>query len=153
MRIAFPALCACFLSLSALDQAPQTAEKGAQNSGEVKGVVTAATKDGVTVHGTVDGKIVTWTLKVEPDAKIVVVAPTGAGKSTSTIQYKDAMSGGLKKYDWLADGLVVGKAVDVSAKNGVAVEAKLFPMCTRERCESSSCKQKCKASACACPKG
>jgi hypothetical protein len=97
------------------------------------------------------GKMATWNLEIDPSTTLVIVKPNG--ESSAKVAYKRIQHGDLKQFEgYSKDPTVLGKTIQVEAKDGVAYSGRLFPMCTRERCESSECKQKCKASACTCPK-
>jgi hypothetical protein len=153
MRIAWAVFSVSLLGLPIVAQAPQTAPEPTGTlpaTGHVLGLVTAAKLDSVTIRGLQDGKPATRTYGIRPDTAVFVVPPT-SGEPTK-MAYKEVWGGDLKKFAWYADNpSLTGKAAELTAKEGVAVEARLFAACTRERCESPECKRKCKAPKCACP--
>lgn len=160
MRIALTALCVFLIGVEAVSGrqgsgAPARGQAAAlaQAGGSVEGLVTvhatSLSGDFMTIATTQLGPVPAIQLGIGPGT-VFFIAPIDG--PTTKMSYKEVQSGELKRFTWLAASpVLLGKSVKASFSKGFANEVSLYPSCTRERCLSSSCNRKCKASSCVCP--
>jgi hypothetical protein len=127
--------------------------QGQTFSGSFEGLITthiaSVAGDAVTVGTTQPGMPPIMSFRVDSNTMFFVMPNEGV---PAKLVYKEVASGELKRFAWFADSpSLPGKTVKVVLEKGLATEVFLYAACTRQRCESSACKTKCKATKCACP--